>query len=154
MGTNMDDASFHICDVQLWIHNIFSNPGTAPFAQLLAFASSSLVFTTHTNGIHGEVISGTTHCCPVHALARCIIHIRHHIESSIIPFTSYYHNNRKKAGKAQDITSLLCQACHLIGPDIDLCEEDVSSRSLHAGGVMVLLCTQVNDNIIKLIGRL
>jgi hypothetical protein len=106
------------------------------------------------SGVCVEVInhacSGATRCCPVRALAH---HIFQHTESSVIPIASYYYNNHKRAAKAQDITSLLRQAVRRIGPDVDICENNVLSRSLHAGGAMALLCAQVDDNIIKLIGR-
>jgi hypothetical protein len=156
MGTKTDSTYFHMCGVQLWIGNTFVDPITAPEAQLLTVTLASLVFATQKNGVHGEVInhacSGATRVCPVCALAHRIIHIRQHTESPIILIASYYHINRKGSGKSQDITSLLHQAIRLIGPNVDLCEDDVSARFLCADGAMSLLCTQVNDNI-KLIGR-
>jgi hypothetical protein len=65
--------------------------------------------------------------------------------------TQYCCCSRKRAIKAQDITSLLCQAVRLIGSDVGLCGDNVSAHSLRAGGAMALLCAQVDDNIIKLI---
>jgi hypothetical protein len=93
------------------------------------------------------------HCCLIHALACCLIHLCQHNGSSIIPIFSYYHNNYKRAVKAQDITSLLRQAGRLIGPDVGLCKGDMSARSMHAGGAMAFLCVQVNGNTIKLISH-
>jgi hypothetical protein len=118
-----------MCDVQLWIGNTFIDPLTAPEAQIRIATSASLVFTTQKNGVCGEVVnhacSGATHCRPVHHLARCIIHLQQHTGSSIIQIASYYHNNRKRAVKTQDITSVLRQAVRLIGPDIGICEDDM-----------------------------
>jgi hypothetical protein len=36
---------------------------------------------------------------------------------------------------------------------VGLIEADVSARSLRAGGAMALNCAQVDDNIIRLLGR-
>jgi predicted ArsR family transcriptional regulator len=92
MGTKPDDTSFHMCDVQLWIGNTFVDPLTAPDAEIPAATSASLVFTTQKIGVRGKFInhaySITTHCCPIRALARRIIHICQHAVSYIIPIAS------------------------------------------------------------------
>jgi hypothetical protein len=45
-GTKTDDASFCMCDVQLWIGNTSADPLVAPKANILAATLTFLVFTT------------------------------------------------------------------------------------------------------------
>jgi hypothetical protein len=47
----------------------------------------------------------------------------------------------------------LHHAIRLIGPEVGLIVADVSARSLRAGGAMTLICAQVDENIIRLLGR-
>jgi hypothetical protein len=47
----------------------------------------------------------------------------------------------------------LHHAFHLIGPDVGICEDDVSVRSLRADGAMALMCALVDGIIINIIGH-
>jgi hypothetical protein len=49
--TTSDDATFRLCDLQLWIGNLGVPIMTPPVEQLLAITSASLVFTTQKNGV-------------------------------------------------------------------------------------------------------
>jgi hypothetical protein len=97
--------------------------------------------------------SVATHCCPVMALVRRVIHLREHNVASTTPITTYFESNSRRPIKPNDITIFLHHAICLIGPEVGLVEADVSARSLRAGGAMALLCAQVDANIIRLIDR-
>jgi hypothetical protein len=156
-GTINDDAVFRLCDPQPWIGNLTAPVMTATVEQLLASTSASLVFTTHKDGVQGELANhahiGATHCCPIMALVRRVIHLREHNVASITPITTYFESNRRRPIKPNDITLFLRHAVRLIGPEVGLVEADVSARSLLAGGAMALMCAHVDDTIIRLLDR-
>jgi hypothetical protein len=54
--TDDDDAAFRLCGAQLWVRAYFVCPAAASLANISADTSTSLVFTTHKNGLRGEVI--------------------------------------------------------------------------------------------------
>jgi hypothetical protein len=83
-----------------------------------------------------------------------VIHLREHNIASTTPIPTYFESNCRHPIKPNDITLVLLRAICLIGPEVGLTEADVSARSLRAGGAMALLCAQVDDNIICLVGRL
>jgi hypothetical protein len=127
-----------------------------PEAQLITSISASLVFSTKKNGVQGEVVnhacSGATHCCPVVALVRHVIHLWEHNMASTTPIATYYEANHRRPVTPINITLVLHYIIHLIGLEVCLIEADVSAPSLWAGGSMALLCAQINDTIIYLLG--
>jgi hypothetical protein len=156
-GTTNDGAAFRLCDLQLWVGNQAVDLMHATEAQLIASTSASLVFATQKNGVQGEVVnhacSRATHCCSIMALVRRVIHLQQFNVASTTPIATYYESNRRRPVTQNDITLALHHAIRLIGPEVGLIEADVSARSLRAGGAMALLCAQVDDNIIRLLGR-
>jgi hypothetical protein len=156
-GTLNDDAAFTLGDVQLWIGRQFVCPLMAPIVMLQSATSAFLTFTTQKIGVRGEVInhatSGASHCCPVRAIVRRIVNLRHCATNASIPITTYHINNRRKPVRPADITSVLKQAARLVGDGCGLTEADISAHSLCASGAMALLCAQVDANIIKFLGR-
>jgi hypothetical protein len=70
------------------------------------------------------------------------------------PLATSWHNNRKHSITAKDIMDALCLAVTTLGPEIGLLVlNDISARSLRAGGAMALLCAHVDTDIIRLLGR-
>ena len=51
------------------------------------------------------------------------------------------------------ITKLLKGAVSLSGENLGFLPKDVSARSLRAGGALALLCSSIDTDIIRLIGR-
>jgi hypothetical protein len=87
------------------------------------------------------------------ALVRRVIHLREHNATSTTPIATYFESNRRRPIKTNYIMIVLRHAVRLIGPEVGLVEADVSARSLWADGAMVIMCAQVDDNIIHLLGR-
>jgi hypothetical protein len=156
-GTATDDAAFKLQDLQLFIGDRFVDPCGGPISDLEAATSASLVFTNQKNGVRGEVVnhatSGASHCCPVRALARRAIHLRENDAPANAPLASYYSNGRRRAIRSADIMDALRAAARITGNELGIIPEDISARSLRAGGAMALLCAQVDSDIIKLLGR-
>jgi hypothetical protein len=156
-GTVTDDAAFKLQDLQIFIGDRFVNPCIAPMSDLEAATSASLVFTNQKNGVRGEVVnhatSGASHCFPVRVLARRAIHLRENDAPATAPLASYYSNGRRRAIRSADITDALRAAARITGDELGIRPEDISARSLRAGGAMALLCAQMDSDIIKLLGR-
>jgi len=51
------------------------------------------------------------------------------------------------------VTDALRQSVAVLGPSIGLLPEDVSSKSLRAGGAMAMLCAGIDPNRTQLLGR-
>ena len=55
--------------------------------------------------------------------------------------------------RSADITSALCAATKIIGPQVGFTPEYVSARSMRAGGAIALLMARVDIDTIRLVGR-
>jgi hypothetical protein len=53
----------------------------------------------------------------------------------------------------RDITHALHVDAALIGPTLSFPTLEVSTRSLHVGGTMALLCADIDTDVILLLGR-
>ena len=102
----------------------------------------------------GQGPSGDPLLCTRDALARQIIHLRKHnadktrpIASFMTPKCSWNHVTPTM------ITKVLKGAVSLCAENLGFLPKDVSARSLRAAGAMVLLCSGINMDIIRLIGR-
>ena len=128
-----------------------------PLADLSRVTFATLTFTTQKNGVCGEVIglgrSGDPAFCPVLALTRRIQHLREHSAPADTPLTSYWTGTCFRPVTPADITAALRTSTAAIGPGVGFLPKDISARSLRAAGAMALLCAQVDDDIIRLIGR-
>jgi hypothetical protein len=156
-GTTTDNAPFRLQDVQLFIGRRRLTLLQASPADLQASTSASLTFTTQKNGVRGEVVlhgrSGCVLCCPVAAIVRRVLCLRQHEATPSTPLATSWTQSQQCSVSAGDITTALRLAVTLIGPDIGLVPNDISARSLRAGGAMALLCAQVDTDIIRLLGR-
>ena len=162
-GASADNTPFTLADVQLFLGARRLDLFTAPPADLRAATAVSLTFTTQKSGVRGEVVqhgrSGSAHCCPTRAVARRVLHLRHHVASPTTPLGTYYAPSapggpvRRHPVTSADITGLLRTAAQALGPELGLLPCDIQARSLRAGGAMALLCAKVDSNIIRLLGR-
>lgn len=158
-GTTGDNAPFRLRDVQLFIGLRRLSLMTAPLADLQAATHTSLTFTDQKNGVRGEVVnhsrSGSPLTCPVLAIIRRIVHLREHHAPLDMPLASYYSdiNNRRYAVSAKNITDTLRASVHALGPHLGFLPGDISARSLRAGGATALLCADVDDQKIRMLGR-
>ena len=156
-GTENDDTPFRFQDIQLCIGQLVIPLLTSTNAQLWAATSVSLTFTTQKNGVRGEVVnhglSGHNLLCPVRAVVRQIIHLRSHQATPGTVLATYFHNNRTYKVQAKDVTAVLRESARVLGPQYNFSEQDVSARSLRAGGAMALFNSNVDSDTIRLIGR-
>ena len=148
---------FKFQDVQLFIGSRRLDLLTAPLADLKASTSTSLTFTNQKNGVRGEIIShsksGSLLTCPVTAVTRRIIHLRENNAPLDTPLATYY-TTRKRAVTAKDITETLQASVLAIGSnELGFLPKDVSARALRAGGATALLCANVDQHVIRMLGR-
>ena len=102
----------------------------------------------------GQGPSGDPLLCPRDALARRIIHLRKHNADKTRPITSFM--TPKGSWKhviPTMITKALKGVVSLSGENLGFLPKDVSARSLRAASAMALLCSGINTDIIRLIGR-
>jgi len=154
IDTNSESTPFTLTDVCFYTGDTFLNHETSTDRQLLAATRVTLTFTTQKNGVRGEVIglcrSGDPTVCPVLAAARRVIYLRSHGAPPGTPLARVFGSSRITAS---DITRTIRQAVTLLGVDLGFLPSDVSARSLRAAGANALLLSNVDPNIIRLIGR-
>jgi hypothetical protein len=156
-GTTSDDTPFRLQDVHLYIGPRRLDTMRCSDAEIQGATSVSYTFTTQKNGIRNEKIilglSGTGLCCPVRATGRRIRYLRRHNAKCTVPIASLYVRNRRTAIKAQQITATVRHAMTVNFHRTGITANDVSARSLRAGGAMALLCGKVDMNLIQMLGR-
>lgn len=153
-----DTKPFTLGDVQLFIGPTRLNLDTATDAELRMARAASLTFTTQKNGIPNEVIklgrSGDPFCCPTFALVRRVIHLRSNNAPPHTPLARVFlASGTTKSVTPAVITNLLRQAVRFLGTGLGFTPDEVSARSLRAGGAMALLVSKVDTDIIRLLGR-
>ena len=156
-GGSADGCPFRLRDIQLFIGSRRISLATAPVNELGAATSASLTFTNQKSGVRGEVInlgrSGALLACPLLAIVRRVTHLREHHAPLDTPLASYHIARRCRFVTSANVTDALRISAGVIGPSIGLTPNDISARSLRAGGAMALLCAQVDTDIIRLLGR-
>jgi hypothetical protein len=157
-ATSSETTPFRFQDVQLFLGDRPLNLTTAPEGELLAATFATLTFTDQKNGVRGEVIglglSGHQHLCPVRAITRRILDIRRHGLPADTPLATTKIRQRLHSVSPSHITVALRGAVGLFDSrEIGFLATDISARSLRAAGAMALLCSHVDTDIIRLIGR-
>jgi hypothetical protein len=156
-GTTSDDTPFRLQDIELHIDDRLLDLFHSTVAELNAATTVSLTFTTQKNGTKGEVLthglSTDELACPVKAVVRRILHLRHHKPSKSTPLASYHHVTKRVAITAKDITDSLRLATLATSHQTGLLPADISARSLRAGGAMALLCGRIDHDTIRMLGR-
>ena len=155
------ETPFHVEDVKLYQGPHVINWRTATSAIFNSATSVSLTFTTQKNGVKGEIIthgrSGDDQACPVRAIIRRLQHHRIHNSPPDAPLCQYVETNgRRRHVKSSHLTTALKMTVRLLlhfGDPLDIGPEEVSARSLRAGGATALLCAGVDSDTIQLIGR-
>jgi hypothetical protein len=125
-------------------------------AEINGAISVSYASTTHKNGIRNEKIthdmSGTGLCCPVRATGRRIKYLRRNGAKCNVPIASIYTHNRRTAIKAQQLTETIRHAMPVNFHRTGISADEVSARSLRAGGATALLCGKVDMDLIQAVG--
>jgi hypothetical protein len=131
-------------------------PFACPIADLDRVTESSLKFDDQKNRHKGEEvshsISGHSIGCPTRATARRIKYIRLNGGDENTPLCAFKRGNRWLTVSSDMITAMLRTSVAML-PNLGLSPDDITARSLRAGGAMALLLGKVDVNVIKLVGR-
>ena len=152
-----ESTPFQLRDVQLFRGGTRLNLATASDADILTATFASLTFRDQKNGVRGEVVglghSGDPLLSPPRILARRILHLRSHGAVQTTPLCSYFTAPQWCFIKPKHITVALKAAVAFLGPSLGFLPSDVSARCLRAAGANALLCSNVDTDIIRLLGR-
>jgi hypothetical protein len=151
-----DNKPLTLGDVSMMIGAHKLNTRTCPLDDLDRATASSLTFDDQKNRERGEVIaqgiSGHRQACPTRALARRIRYLRMHNATLNTPLCAVWRNNRLMFITSGLITKVLQTSAAAL-PNLGFPADQVTARSLRAGGAMALLCGRVDADTIKLVGR-
>ena len=152
-----DSTPFEFRDVQLFRGQTRLNLLTATDAELLTSTFASLTFRDQKNSVKGEVIglghSGDPLLSPPRILARRIIHLRNNGAELTTPLCRCHDPTGWTHIKPKHITDALQDAVRFLGPSLGFLPTDVTARCLRAAGANALLCSNVDTDIIRLLGR-
>jgi hypothetical protein len=153
-----DSHPFRLCDVVFRLGATTFSAATGDPNDISRATFVALTFTKQKNGTENEVVgharSGHVSTCPVLALIRRCLHLRHHNAAPTTPLcTVYQHPPVATYITPSMLTAHLRRAAIILFPTLGFDPKNISARSLRAGGAMALLCAQVDSNVIKLIGR-
>ena len=152
-----DTTPFTLADVQLFVGHRRLNLQTATDEELFGATAASLTFTLQKNGIPGEVIrlgrSGDAFCCPTLAIVRRVVHLRAHGAPPNTPLARTFTPSGTRSVTPKDITFHLRAAVQFLGTDLGFLPDEISARSLRAGGAMALLVSDIDTDMIRLMGR-
>lgn len=155
--SDSDTTPFTLGDVQIFIGQRRLALDSTPEEELLRATSASLTFTTQKNGVPGEVIklgrTGHAFCCPTLAIVRRVLHLRAHGAPLSTPLARAFTPHGPRSVTPSNITHNLRTAVQYLGTDLGFLPTDVSARSLRAGGAMALLVSEVDTDVIQLLGR-
>jgi hypothetical protein len=159
--TSVDAQSlpFRLCDVSFTIgaRTFSACEGALPDIPIATFVM--LTYSNQKNGVRGERVghgrSGHPASCPVAAIARRVLHLRHASAPPTTPLFTVFSSPTTPplAVTSSRITSMLRLAATSLQPTLGLDPRTISARSLRAGGAMALLCARVDTDIIRLVGR-
>ena len=93
-----------------------------------------------------------THFC-TKILAHRVLHIRSHTADTHIPLCKYFTATSSKCIVPHDITKSLCAAVTFLGLSLGFLPSDVTAQCLRAAGSNALLCSNIDPDIIRLLGR-
>ena len=157
-ASTSESSPFRLCDVRLKSGGATLDSQTCPASQLLSATFATLEFTNQKNGVRGEIIglskTSDPALCPVKALARRLIHLRHHNAPPTSPLAKYFANQQWQSILPSHITTTIKQAVRFLGPSsLGFTPNQVSARSLRAAGAMALFNARVDPLTIRLVGR-
>lgn len=116
----------------------------------------TLEITTQKNGVQGELVGlgRTNHpiYCPVQALVTRVRHFRLHHAAMTTPLYSYIDRTWKQIDTFV-LTTHLRIAVMAMGDHYGITTSEISIRSLRSSGAMALLCSKVDSDTIRLLGR-
>ena len=87
------------------------------------------------------------------AIRRHVSHLRQHSATPDTHLAAVYNGATWSTIHSAEITTALRTATTTTGPQVGFTPEDVSARSMQAGGAMALLMARVDTDTIRLVGR-
>jgi hypothetical protein len=157
-SSTSDSRPFTLQDVTFRAGGVLSSATTGNLTIIPTSTFATLRFTRQKNGTENEIIgharSGHATVCPVLALIRRVLHLRHYNAPPDTPLCTVFvtPTNPVPITSAM-LTASLRDIATILFPITGFPPTDISARALRAGGAMALLCAQVDENIIKLVGR-
>ncbi len=147
----LDNVCLHVGGLAL--PAMLMDMDTVPYATF-----ATLNFTRQKNGVENEIVgharSGHSKICPVLAIIRRVLHLRHYDAPPNTPLCTVYTSTTTSSLISSAILTLhLRIAATALYTTVGFHPNDISARALRAGGAMALLCAQVDPDIIKLVGR-
>ena len=129
----------------------------ASFAELDSASFVKLVFSDQKNAVRGESIghgpTNHSYVGPIQALSRRVQHLRMHNAPPDTPLHAVFVNGSWTHVRSSHITDALRLAAIALFDQTGISPDEISARSLRAGGAMALLCAHVDTDIIRLVGR-
>lgn len=157
--SNLESTPFRLCDVRLFLGARRLCVLTTPPDDLLNATFVGLEFTNQKNAVRGEVIglarSGSPVWCPVSAVVRRVLYLRPLLAPPTTPLYSYLSPTSQAwcAVTSAHLTTHLRAAAHAMGAPFGILPADISARSLRSSGAMALLCSKLDTDQIRLLGR-
>jgi hypothetical protein len=151
MPVKLKDIQFHVGAQRF-------NAATIPLDLLHATSFVVYTYDTQKNAQRNEAIglgrSGAGGCCPVEATAQRVRHLRDHLAPTDTPLGTYFlPSGVSKTVTCDNITQTLSFSLPHFGNTLGITTADISAHSLRAAGAMALLCSHVDHDTIRLIGR-
>ena len=155
-GTDTVSTPFNLRDIQFFVRDQPTQPTTASATTCAAATFVSLLFTTQNNGVKGELIghgaTGHPRACAVEAIRRRVAHLRQHGATSDTHIAAVFNGVKWSTLGSDKINVALRAATTIIVPQVGFTLEDISARSMRAGGAMALLMARVDTDTICLMG--
>jgi hypothetical protein len=152
-----DNKPIRLQDISLQIGHLKLDILHCPIEDLLRATSSSITFDDQKNRERGEIIaqarSGHRRACPTLALARRIRYLRSRNAPPNTPLCTVWKPNGRLTFVTSTAITRTLQVSAAALPHLGFPPEEVSARSMRAGGAMALLCGKVDADTIRLVGR-
>lgn len=166
LSTNTDQgrsSPFRLCDINFGSpQHLHFNAATCPLNDVNHAQHVAFTFTDQKNAVKGESIGQSSNqdktFNPVEAAKRRVLHLRLNNASPTTPIYNYYTNlhslsSAPKPITTRLITNILRQGAASVQHLTGIPPERISSYSLRSGGATALMCANVSNDAISLIGR-
>ena len=155
--TDTVSTPFNLRNIQFFVVDQPTQATTASATTCDTSTFVSLLFTTQKNGVKGESIghgaTGHPHACAVAAIRRCVLRLGQHGATPDTHLTTVFNGVKWYTVRSDEITAALHAATTIIVPQVGFTPEDVSARSMRAGGAMALLMARFDTYTIHVVGR-
>jgi hypothetical protein len=152
-----DNATFCLQDITIYVGLRRVLAPVATDNDLTRATFITMTFTNQKNAVRGEVYglgpSSDPFVCPVKAITNQVQHLRLHNAPPATPLCTYYMDHKSWYVTPNNISVTLKASVVSLGAALGFTSKEVSARSLRGAGAMALLCTHVDSDTIRLLGR-